>query len=70
MGLGWDAKRISPDGITHASDAQINICRKGEETLISGFRRDVDEICGPLGNYTASGGNYLPHNAVKRLDIS
>jgi hypothetical protein len=29
-------------------------------TLISGFRRDVDEICGLLGNYTASCGNYLP----------
>jgi hypothetical protein len=28
--------------------------------LISGFRRDVDEICGLLGNYTASCGNYLP----------
>jgi hypothetical protein len=29
-------------------------------TLISGFRRDVDEICGLLGYYTASYGNYLP----------
>jgi hypothetical protein len=29
-------------------------------TLIWGFRRDVDEICGVLGNYTASCGNYLP----------
>jgi hypothetical protein len=28
--------------------------------LISGFCRDVDEICGLLGNYTASCGNYLP----------
>ena len=28
--------------------------------LISGFRRDVDEICGLLGSYTASCGNYLP----------
>jgi hypothetical protein len=28
--------------------------------LISGFIRDVDEICGLLGNYTASCGNYLP----------
>jgi hypothetical protein len=27
--------------------------------LISGFRRDVDVICGLLGNYTASCGNYL-----------
>jgi hypothetical protein len=26
--------------------------------LISGFRRDVDEICGLLGYYTASCGNY------------
>jgi hypothetical protein len=26
-------------------------------TLISGFRRDVDVICGLLGNYTASCGN-------------
>jgi hypothetical protein len=29
-------------------------------TLIPGFRRDVDVICGLLGNYTASCGNYLP----------
>jgi hypothetical protein len=29
-------------------------------TLISGFRRDVDVICGLLGDYTASCGNYLP----------
>ena len=28
--------------------------------LTSGFRRDVDETCGLLGNYTAAGGNYLP----------
>jgi hypothetical protein len=28
--------------------------------LISGFRRDLDVICGLLGNYTASCGNYLP----------
>jgi hypothetical protein len=28
--------------------------------LTSGLRRDVDEICGLLGNYTASCGNYLP----------
>jgi hypothetical protein len=28
--------------------------------LISGFRRDVDKICGLLGNYTASCGDYLP----------
>jgi hypothetical protein len=31
-----------------------------EITLISGFRRDVDEICGLLGYYTASCGNCLP----------
>jgi hypothetical protein len=29
-------------------------------TLISGFSRDVDIICGLLGNYTASCGNCLP----------
>jgi hypothetical protein len=28
--------------------------------MISGFHRDVNEICGLLGNYTASWGNYLP----------
>jgi hypothetical protein len=28
--------------------------------LISGFPRDVDLICGLLGDYTASWGNYLP----------
>jgi hypothetical protein len=29
-------------------------------TFISGFRRDVGEVCGLLGYYTASCGNYLP----------
>jgi hypothetical protein len=29
-------------------------------SLISGFRRDVDEICGLLGYYTALCGNCLP----------
>jgi hypothetical protein len=28
--------------------------------LISGFRRDVDEICGLIGYYAASCGNCLP----------
>jgi hypothetical protein len=32
--------------------------------LISGFRRDVDEICGLLLNYTASCDKQLPHDAV------
>jgi hypothetical protein len=30
------------------------------EILISGFRRDVDEICALLGYYAASCGNCLP----------
>jgi hypothetical protein len=30
------------------------------ETLISGFRCDVDEICALLGYYPASCGNCLP----------
>ena len=29
-------------------------------SLISGFRRDVDEICALLGYYATSSGNYLP----------
>jgi hypothetical protein len=29
-------------------------------TLISGFRRDVDDICALLGYYAASCGNCLP----------
>jgi hypothetical protein len=33
---------------------------KATITLISGFRRDVDEICGLLGYYAASCGNCLP----------
>jgi hypothetical protein len=37
-----------------------NLVDKYTTTLISGFRRDVGEICGLLGNYTASYGNYLP----------
>jgi hypothetical protein len=37
----------------------------GDETLItrnviSGFRRDIDDICALLGNYAASNGNALP----------
>jgi hypothetical protein len=35
-----------------------------DTTKISGFRRDVDEICGLLGYYTASCGKHLPHDAV------
>jgi hypothetical protein len=30
--------------------------------MILGFHRDVDDICGLLGNYTASCGNYLVNN--------
>jgi hypothetical protein len=30
------------------------------DILISGLRRDVDVICGLLGDYTSSCGNYLP----------
>jgi hypothetical protein len=29
-------------------------------SLISGFRRDFDEICALLGYYAASCGNWLP----------
>jgi hypothetical protein len=36
--------------------ARLNYCL----TLISGFRSDVDEICGLLGYYAASCGNSLP----------
>jgi hypothetical protein len=39
-------------------------CTHIKTALISGLRRDADEICGLLGNYTASCGNYLPHDAV------
>jgi hypothetical protein len=31
-----------------------------KQSVISGFRRDVDEICALLGYYTASSGNPLP----------
>jgi hypothetical protein len=30
------------------------------EFVISGFRRDVDQICALLGYYAASSGNTLP----------
>jgi hypothetical protein len=33
---------------------------KRSRILISGFRRDVDEICGLLGYYAALSGNCLP----------
>jgi hypothetical protein len=33
---------------------------KNPADLISGFRRNVDEICAPPGYYTASCGNCLP----------
>jgi hypothetical protein len=32
----------------------------GKQTVIAGFRRDVDEICALLGCYAASSGNPLP----------
>jgi hypothetical protein len=35
-------------------------CEDSNETLISGFRRDVDEICGLLGYYAAWCDNCLP----------
>jgi hypothetical protein len=38
---------------------QIGMDQQTLSTLISGYRRDLDEICGLLGNYTASCGNYL-----------
>jgi len=28
--------------------------------VISGFRRDIDEICALLGHYAAYSGNFLP----------
>jgi hypothetical protein len=44
---GWIVRRSIP-------------CRSKIFFFISGFRCDVDVICGLLGNYTASCGNYLP----------
>jgi hypothetical protein len=38
--------------------------------LISGFRRDVDDICGVLGYYTALCGNYLPIITTRRRVIT
>jgi hypothetical protein len=38
----------------------INLEKIAGFILILGFRRDVDEICGLLGYYTALCGNYLP----------
>jgi hypothetical protein len=40
------------------------IIKNNGTALISGFRCDVDEICGLLGYYTASCGKQLTHNAV------
>jgi hypothetical protein len=31
-----------------------------KQSFISGFRRDIDEICGLLGYYAVSSGNPLP----------
>ena len=36
------------------------LIRKFVRTVISGFRRDVGEICALLGYYAASNGNTLP----------
>jgi hypothetical protein len=33
---------------------------ENDESVISGFRRDVDEICNLLGYYAAQSGSYLP----------
>jgi hypothetical protein len=44
----------------HKSREMSPRCEVGHEILILGFRRDVNVICGLLGNYTASCGNCLP----------
>jgi hypothetical protein len=36
--------------------------------LISGFRRDVDEVCGRLGYYKALCGNCFPLGLLTRED--
>jgi hypothetical protein len=45
---------------------ELNSGDKHCRTLISGFRRDVYVICGLLGDYTASWGNYLPFWVITR----
>jgi hypothetical protein len=61
------AATITLDTRNHTWDKNkycLDVCKATNaahtEILISGFRRDVDEICGLLGYYTASCGNYLP----------
>jgi hypothetical protein len=38
----------------------VTFCERVGISAISGFRRDVDEICALLGYYAASNGNHLP----------
>jgi hypothetical protein len=38
----------------------LQLIKKTDNTLISGFRRDVYEICGLLGYYATSCGNCWP----------
>jgi hypothetical protein len=55
-------KIIEENVVLKIMKSQYNLlfCNNIFVTLISGFRRDVDVICGLLGNYTAPYGNYLP----------
>ena len=56
---------VPSDFLWLSSAPQGDICRVpsgrayrlSSTSLISGFRRDVDEICAPLGCYAASCGN-------------
>jgi hypothetical protein len=51
----------------------LGFCCSGEELsvlcVISGFRRDVDDICALLGCYAALSGSSVPTFLLRHLDF-
>jgi hypothetical protein len=46
--------------LQHVMMLKVSVTSKYLRSVISGFHRNVDEICAVLGYYTASNGNALP----------
>jgi hypothetical protein len=55
---GWTSEKMPFE--SRQKQKSLLFFKESTSTLISGFRRDVDEICALLGYYAASCGNCLP----------
>jgi hypothetical protein len=51
----------------HGTKLKLFLCKFTILTLISGFRRDVDDFCALLGCYAASCGNFFTDVSVQRI---